>query len=349
MRQSSRAGRRESSITSDRRLNVLQSFPPRRAQTNPYLTQLYRCLGEVANVRHFSWREALTGRYDVLHVHWPEVTARGRTPLRSVARRLLYLLVLIRVRVTRRALVRTLHNLGPHEPGPWSERAVLRLSDRWTTAWITLTPLTVAPSDAPAVTIRHGHYRDWFAGRAVPPSVRGRLLYFGLVRRYKGVAELLDVLAGATDAPVTLRVVGRCDDADLAVAFQQAADTDHRISALLEYVDDDVMAREIGGAELVVLPYREMHNSGAAMLALSLGRPVLVPANPINAALSDEVGGGWVYPFEPPLTIDAIENALAQSGASMSGAPDLTLREWDRIAAEHLAVYQMAVERLSQR
>ena len=40
----------------------------------------------------------------------------------------------------------------------------------------------------------HGHYRDWFARYDQPAAVPGRLSYFGLIRRYKGVDVLLQAL-----------------------------------------------------------------------------------------------------------------------------------------------------------
>jgi beta-1,4-mannosyltransferase len=325
------------------RLVVLQSFPAPRPSTNPYLCQLADGLSRLADIRYFSWRQALTGRFDVFHLHWPEVAVRGRTIPRTLARRLLFLLVLARIRVTGRALVRTVHNVSPHETGPWSERLVLRLCDRWTTAWITLTPFTATPSGAPAVTIRHGHYRNWFAGHPQPRPVAARLLYFGLIRRYKGVLDLVDVLAGAPHAAVTLRLLGRATEPDLADAIRCAVAADDRISAVLDYVAEDVLAEEIGRAELVVLPYHEMHNSGSALLALSLGRPVLIPAGAISAALAEEVGPGWVQTFSAPLTIEAIEAALAAVRPPPAGLPDLSLRDWDQLVDQHLSVYRSAV------
>ncbi len=332
-----------------RRLVVLQSFPAPRPSTNPYLRQLADSLAPMADIRYFSWRRALTGRFDVFHLHWPEATVRGRTRARTLARRALFVLVLVRIRLGGRALVRTLHNVAPHEAGSWSERAVLWLGERWTTSWITLTPATVAPTDAPSVTIRHGHYRDWFAGQPVPPPVAGRLLYFGLVRRYKGVLELLDVVRAAPSAQLTLRLVGSTRETELAAAIEAAGAADHRISAELDYVADDVLAGEVGAAELVVLPYREMHNSGAALLALSLGRPVLVPANEISAALAEEVGPGWVHTFAAPLTIEQLEAALTAARAPRPDRPDLSRREWGQLARQHLVAYRAAVARVRHR
>ena len=46
-----------------------------------------------------------------------------------------------------------------------------------------------------------------------------------------------------------------------------------------------------------MLPYRHMHNSGAALTALSLDRPVLVPETDVNRDLARETGPGWVVTF----------------------------------------------------
>ncbi len=61
----------------------------------------------------------------------------------------------------------------------------------------------------------------------------------------------------------------------------------------------------------MVLPYREMHNSGAALTALSLNRPVLVPDNEVNRELAEEVGPGWVFRYDGELTGRHLLDALA--------------------------------------
>lgn len=337
------ARRRDTTADSGRRLRVLQSFPPRRRETNPYVTQLYESLQAHLDVRYFSWREALTGRYDVFHVHWPDITMRGSTPARTIARRALFLGLLLRIRLTRRALVRTQHNVAPHETGGRTERAVLKLCDRWTTLWISLSEPTSSPTGAATVTIRHGHYRDWYGGHPTGQAIPRRLLYFGLIRPYKGVAELIDVVRTHPDSRVRLRLVGSPAGNGVAAAVLAACKADDRISAILDYVDESVLAREIGQAAMVVLPYRDMHNSGSALLALSLARPILVPANSVTRALAEEMGHGWVHTYENPLTVEAIDAALDQAMSTAGDAPDLSLREWDGIALSHVAAYRTAL------
>jgi beta-1,4-mannosyltransferase len=324
---------------------VMESFVAIRETTNPYQTQLVEALSTELDVRMFSWRTALLGRFDVLHVHWPDVLIRDRNWLRTSARRVLFLLVLIRIRLTHKALVRTLHNVAPHEPGTAVERWLLRLTDRWTTYWISLNDFTPIPNSAPVAVIPHGHYRDWFSDHAMPPVERGTLLYFGRIRRYKGAETLLAAFRALEDPTLRLRIAGNPDTTQATALIEEACRADSRISAELRHVSDAEAAVEFGRAALVVLPYREMHNSGAALLALSFGRPVLVPRNDVTTALAREVGEEWVIRYDGELDATQLHAAVKTVQASPPpGRPDLGARDWAQIGHMHAEAFRRAVE-----
>ncbi|GAA2726853.1 glycosyltransferase [Cellulomonas aerilata] len=326
-----------------RPVRVLQSFGGPRPTTNPYLVQLLDSLPADVRARTFSWRDALRGDYDVLHVHWPELLVRSAGRGRTALRRLAFTALMLRLLLRRSAVVRTLHNVSPHEGGSASERALLRWLDRSTTRYVRLNPATEPPTAAPVDTILHGDYTRWYADQTVPDPVPGRVLHFGLVRPYKGVEELLDAFAAVTTPGAQLRLVGRATDDGLAARIRAAERTDARVSTLLDYVDDETLAHEVGSASLVVLPYRRMHNSGALLLALSLGRPVLVPSNEVTEALAQEVGGHWVrtYPGDA-VTTAAVEEALSLPVDGVPG-PDLSRRDWTDIGRLHRDTYRAAV------
>jgi len=288
-----------------------------RPTTNPYITQLFEHLDRTAevDVRPFSWRQALLGSYDVLHVQWPEVLMGGRTPARRRLNELRYLCLLERLRWRRIPLVRTAHNLAPHEDRGRAVRWLDRLTQRRAAVVIRLNEHTPVRAGEP-VTIPHGHYRDWFAGYATDVVARPRrLLYFGLIRPYKGVEQLLDLMEEDPGADIELRIVGASTDDALAARVHQAAAADPRVSCELSYVDDRTLAREITSASVVVLPYRQMHNSGALLLALSLDRPVLVPSNPVTDDLAREVGDRWVLRYPDSLTMAELRSAVVRGSA----------------------------------
>ena len=326
-------------------LVVLQSGSEPRPTTNPYVVQLIRSLRAAGvEVRAFSWKAALTGRYDVFHVHWPEGLVRGNTRARTLARQLAVLVLLIRLKATGTPIVRTLHNTSRHEGGPRREGLLLGLFDRWTRYGIALNAHTVPPDGLPTATIPHGHYRDWYAPYARPEPVAGRLAYFGLIRAYKGVEELISAFRTLPGAELSLTVSGRPRTPEIAAELHRRAAGDERITLELDYLSDEQLVRRLGEAELVVLPYRQMHNSGAALAALSLDRPVLVPANPINADLATEVGPGWVRTFTGDLTSEALRVGLQPLGTTQpSPAPDLSRREWADTGERHRAAYAEAI------
>ncbi|WP_456789886.1 glycosyltransferase [Cellulomonas sp. P5_C5] len=334
--------------TGARTISVLESFPGPRPTTNPYLVQLLAELPEDVVASTFTWRRALRDRYDVFHVHWPEKLPRGSSRVRTLGRQAATAALLLRLRLRRTAVVRTLHNATPHEPGGRVERVLLRWMDRRTTLFVRLNPATPLPVDAtpgaPVVTIAHAHYRDWFARFPREQTVPGRVLFFGLVRPYKGVEDLLAAFRDLADAGASLRVVGHPEDAALGRTVAEQAATDPRIGVRLEYVDDETLAAEISAAQVVVLPYRRLHNSGAALLALSLDRPVLVPAGDTATELAAEVGAAWLPTFSGE--VGAADLAAALASTDLPGRPDLSARDWSVVAPAHADAFRTALARV---
>jgi beta-1,4-mannosyltransferase len=327
---------------------VLQSFRTPRPTTNPYIVMLGETLRTTPGVvlLNFSWRRALFGRFDVFHVHWPEILVNGSSPLKRLARQMLTFGIVLRMRLSRIPIVRTVHNLGLPEGISRREVLLLRLIDRWTTLRIRLNTATDLPADCPAATILHGDYRTWFAAHPASEPVPGQFGYVGLIRRYKGVERLIEAFAGTSSVlqGLTLRIGGKPSSPELVDAVTRGAAADSRIALDLHFLTDDELVGIVTSSELVVLPYRFMHNSGGALAALSLGRPILLPDNEVNRRLSEEVGPGWVHLFDGELTasdlIDAITEVRRTTGRP---APRLVARSWDDTGRAHREAYRAAI------
>ncbi|MDM7830688.1 glycosyltransferase [Cellulomonas edaphi] len=330
----------------DDELRVLQSFREPRRTTNPYLVQLRESLEPFARVQTFSWPRALRGRYDVLHVHWPEVVVERRNPLRHWGASALFALAVVQASRRGRVIVRTAHNQAPHDEVDRATRLVSAWCDRRTAAWIRLNERTPTPPGALARTIAHGDYTAWFAPYPRREPVPGRLVHVGLIKPYKGAEELLAAFAALDDPDAGLVVAGRPTTEELRAAVTASAARDPRVHLDLAHIDDAELVGWVTSAELVVLPYRSMHNSGAVLLALSLGRPVLVPRNDVNDDLAAEVGERWVHRYDGPLTAEVLAGALAACRAQpATGQPDLTGRAWPALGAAHAALYAQALGR----
>ncbi len=330
-------------------LVVLQSFPAPRPTTNPYLVQLRAALDATPGVRveTFSWRAALTGHQDVFHVHWPEILLEGSTPARAALRRVLAWALVARLRLRGTPVVATMHNLRAHESAPGRRSSFLRALSALTVLRVRINAATELGAARPSVLIPHGHYRDWFAPFPEPATVPGRVVSVGLLRPYKGADVLLRAFAGtrAGMPDASLVIAGRPSTPELAQELAELADADDRVRLDLRFVPDADFVREIGRAELVALPHRDMHNSGGALAALSLARPVLVPDNAANRLLATEVGDGWVHTYSGELTARDLLNALGGLRAHPPlRPPDLSARGWDTAGRDHLTAYRRAVE-----
>lgn len=327
-----------------RTLRVLESFGRLGAQTNPYITMLAEAISSDPDLElhYFSLREALLGRYDVVHLHWPEVLVERRGRVKTLVRQALVLLVVARWAMLRTPVVRTVHNLDLPSGLSRRERFALWWMDRLVVLRIRLNDHTPVSDGTAAVTIPHGHYSDWFASYPRSEPMPGRLGFVGLVRRYKGVETLVETFRHLDDERASLRIAGKPSSDAIREHLATLAQGDPRISMRLEYLDDRAFVAEMTTAHVVVLPYLHMHNSGATLAALSLGRPALVPDTVVNRELSEEVGPGWVR-FIPTdgLSIQALRDALDEPIPPVP--PDLSKRGWEQAGRAHADAFRRAV------
>ncbi|WP_433675402.1 glycosyltransferase [Microbacterium gorillae] len=327
-----------------RRLRVMQSFTTPRTTTNPYIAMLAESLRGEPRVElvTFSWPRALLGRYQAFHWHWPEARLASGSPLRRHLKKLLLRLLAERHRRSRRiGVVRTAHN--PDLPDiADDERALLARIQEDADVVIRLNPTTAVDAGALVHDIPHGDYRAWFAGHSRPQRRPGRVVTFGQLRGYKGVEDLLLAFDEAHDIDhaLSLTVAGRPTSAELTARLLAAASTG--VTLDLRFVPDEELVQIISSASLVVLAYRDLHNSGSALAALSLNRPVLVPRSASTDALATDVGEEWVIRYER-LTGTVLREAIAAAELlADDAAPDLSRRDWSEAGRRHADAYYAA-------
>lgn len=289
---------------------------------------------------YFSWKAALTSNFDVFHVHWPESLVRDKSGIRRALKIALFGIFMARLRLKKTPIVRTVHNIEPHEPADRIERWLLDRLDKRVALWVNLNDSTPSPHVNKTVTILHGHYKDRYSALDRTLPTPGRILYFGQIRPYKGVEALIAEFLETDRAGMSLRLVGRPSEDRTRVRLERAIAGDDRVRASFRHVEESELAREILEAELVVLPYRNLHNSGSLLLALSLDRPVLAPNTDTVRELRSEVGDDWVFTYEGELTSKALENAAERVHLrEVVSSPDLSRRDWPSLGRQLADVY----------
>jgi beta-1,4-mannosyltransferase len=315
----------------ERRLRILARPARSSWKNNPYTSLLYDEVQKAGlSVTEYRPYRVPFGRWDVLHVHWPE-SVFDHTLAEALPTTESLLFAARRARARGTKLLWTIHNLRTHEH--LHSRFEERFWGRFVHELDGVVALTKAGLEAardrfpglastPAWIVPHPHYRGQYPDEIDRREARARLglavdsrvmLVFGRMYEYKNVPALLRAVRAAPDENWTVVVAGEPRNRQVASALSEEAGGDRRIQLHLDFIDAPRAQEYFRAADLVVQPYREILNSGTALLALSFDRPVLLPRHGAGLDLEADFGAPWVQTYEGELGPDALRRALAMS------------------------------------
>lgn len=180
------------------------------------------------------------------------------------------------------------------------------------------------------------------------------LLFFGQIKDVKGLEVLLEgfALALRKDARLHLLIGGRVWKTDFA-KYQAVIDRHGfapSCSLHLRYIPDDEVAYFYRCADLVVLPYLRIYQSGVVLLAMSYGSPVLVSdIAGMREAVEDERTGFVFRGRDPEHLAQRLGEIFAVSGRAeaiaLAGLRKVTRHnDWNRLGEQSLACYRRALQ-----
>ncbi len=135
------------------------------------------------------------------------------------------------------------------------------------------------------------------------------LLFFGLIRAYKGLDVLLRAMPGIVRrCGAMLLVAGECyDDPDLYHDLVRENGLGPDVRLEMRYVANEEVPTLMAASDAVVLPYRHATQSGVAQVAYACGRPVITTAvGGIPEVVWDGETGLLVPPDDPAALADAV-------------------------------------------
>ncbi len=271
-----------------------------------------------------------------------------------------------RLRAAGTPIVWTAHNLRNHE-GRFP-----RLDRRVTAGAARLADAIVAHGEAARTAVAralggellgrihvvpHAHYIDDYPNEIDRSAARRALgldegrfvfLFLGRVRAYKGVFELLDAFRDAPLPPGTeLVVAGKTTGDRERVRLKRRCKKAAGVTLHYGHVEDERLQEFFAAADVCVLPYRDVLTSGAAVLAMSFGKPIVAPAvGGLTEVLDD--GGAWLVDPDRDGALGEALVAAAGTGperlAAMGAHNRRRAEEWSpsRVAAMHAEVYEAA-------
>jgi glycosyltransferase involved in cell wall biosynthesis len=169
------------------------------------------------------------------------------------------------------------------------------------------------------------------------------ILFFGLIRPYKGVDVLLDAFRSVTDAE--LWIVGRPLGVSLDALREQASRVPGRVRFVPRFVSDRELPAYFRRADVVALPHRDAEQSGVLFAALAFGKPIVMS----DVGGFGEVaatGAGTLVPLGDPQALaarlqelvddPAERERLAAAAAAAASGP----YSWELVARQTLDLYR---------
>lgn len=174
----------------------------------------------------------------------------------------------------------------------------------------------------------------------IPSSTSTVFLFFGLIRPYKGVAQLIhafEQLSPNEKEHALLVIAGEAWEDQYSISRAEESPDRVRIRLYSKYIGDDEVPYFFSAADALVLPYTRASQSGVAHIGISYGMPIIATK---VGGLVESLGkyeGTWFVPPEDEMSLtSALASIVHRKGDTHYDIP-FSLR-WDGVAARWVDV-----------
>jgi len=206
--------------------------------------------------------------------------------------------------------------------------------------------------------IPHGEY-DLFAPACDTHKAEARqalgldedgplVLFFGAIRRYKGLDVLLEAISSLRQNMPGVRLLvagapGRDVDVQALYADARRLGIEDGVVWHIGYVPRERVPSYFYACDVVALPHRKAYESGVLKIAQALGRPVVVTdTGGLASAVGRGRAGKIVPPQNPKALAQALEDLLSDPGLAES------LAEYGRVLAHTEFGWDSVAERTAR-
>ena len=239
------------------------------------------------------------------------------------------------------------HNAFDHEESAWKSRLSLwQLSkaDRFVTHNEDLaSALRSRFPHTPCAVFPHPVFDDLPEPEGhLPREAELELLFFGLVRPYKGLDIALQAVSRLGSRDVRLTIAGEFwGELDQTKALIERLGIANRVDLRPGYATDSEAAELFARADALVLPYRSVTGSGVVPTACHYRRPVVASDLPGLATVIRDGETGWLAPRgEMPDALAEVIARLDRAVTTRAGEAAWQFGQtlsWDRFA-DHVLV-----------
>lgn len=275
---------------------------PESWRSNPFLELLeshmadlgveYQKVGSDYLSARWIWRNR--SKIEILHFHWLQYHYLRNNAIASWIALLKFCLQILFAKICGYRIVWTAHNIRPHEqPYRFLDQAGFYLFSLLANSIVTLCENTRSlirekfHRSERVFCGYHGNYLDIYPNHISRIEAKERLgvtayfpvfLFFGSIRHYKGLYELIDAFQRIENRQACLIIAGKANDLDLAQKITVRSGADPRIRLFLDWISVEDVQIYFNACDFVVLPFVDVTTSGSALLGLGFGCPVIAPA-----------------------------------------------------------------------
>ena len=304
---------------------------------------------------------------DIIHLHWQHPFLLDKTKFRMIVKSLLFIIQLSIIKIFGIKLIWTVHNLKNHENTHegleiFFSRIIARYADaiiaHGEAAKLDIQRVFKVKKIDKIVVIQHGNYLNAYKNTVYREEARHRLnlsstdltfLCLGRVRPYKGVLELIESFQKLDSSLSRLIIAGTPQDKQLVNLIEKKAGGNSSIRLILRFIPDDEIQIFMNAADIVILPYRDILVSGAAILGMSFGKAIIAPRLGCIPDILDSLGSFLYDPDDQDCLLNVMKQALvSRIRLREMGDHNLELAkklDWENIAASTYNLYEKCLSR----
>ncbi|MDQ3142567.1 MAG: glycosyltransferase [Bacteroidota bacterium] len=232
---------------------------------------------------------------DYIHIDWLHPYYLRKNGFLRRLQMLLFLLdVLLVTNFTRVKLVWSLHNILPHDEKTVGFELFIRKYFASLCHWIrvfgqgsvhkAMEKLNIGANKI--IVLPEGNYIDYYPNNITKEAAREYLkltdqhfvlLFIGSLRPYKGILELIDSFNRCKQENWKLIIAGDTLDTKYMDKISKKILNNQDIQFYSHHVESNRIQYFMNAANIVVLPYLEIENSGSVILAMGFKKAVIAP------------------------------------------------------------------------
>lgn len=326
---------------------------PGLLETNPYQKLFYRAMAkhgfDLVPAFPMGFGDIWKNRrsVDVIHIHWMPASEAGLLKSYYWSVRAFFRLLFCRLLGIK--IIWTAHNLIPHD----TRNHQLQCFQRF---WLVrvchlilvhfegakdLIGSKFGADPRKMITVHHGLYNEYYANSVSREQAREYcgiepdkkvFLYFGLIKPYKNIEAIIGAFKNLDDPKAVLLLAGNVPGEGYKKSIAALVD-DGRIKCEFKFIEDKNVEYYFNCADCVVLPYKNIFTSGAALLAMTFKRPLIMKKCDFSVEyLSGHPANILIEDCDEASIQKAMESFLNYQGPSALSDKDIEPFKWASIA-----------------